>query len=328
MSESAQEHSMTIQLFVVNERPFACWNYTEKDNLDFIRHIDHHYFTMQADVFEPLLQTDHSQRAATALRQAYSHALETLFALTYASLQAPICIQGWLTKYGIEDLIGLTEKVRDGQHILTRIHLQAVNWDTIVQVLYTSFDGPELEVFTQWYRWFADDFLRDMRRIEYNQVKHGFRGSSSPTLVSFQPEGKPLIEFTSDHGMSFDEPVPVVQGNRLNFSLQGRRINWTPLHMAQSLRVIAVLIHNIVGLLRQELAEEEIERMMPPEGITIENLLATRTHGFDTLRANADFGAQQTDLISGAEIIDSYPAEGEPADSYFTPTDNPPPGPA
>jgi hypothetical protein len=301
------EDSLQIQMFVVDERAFACWNVDADENLAFIRNIDPQYFTVQADALEPLLQTDQQQIAATALRLAYSHALETQFAFTYAALQAPNCVQGWLLKYTVEDLHRITGKIRQGQFIHTRFPLQSVDWPSIIHALYARIEAPEVADFARWYCWFADDLLDDARRGEYNQVKHGFRTQSTPFVVSFHPDGATEpITWQSGYGMGFSEVARLVQGNQVNFQLQYRRINWTPAHMAPSIRIIVVLISNLLALLRYHLAHEDAHLLMPPDDVTIEHLLTTRTHDLSHFRETVHFDVQPSDMVSVADILASY----------------------
>jgi hypothetical protein len=60
-----------------------------------------------------------SQHAALALRAAYSQALETLFALIFAAVQARWCIPAWVNAYKNEELRNLVKKVQEEQPIIS-----------------------------------------------------------------------------------------------------------------------------------------------------------------------------------------------------------------
>jgi len=123
----------------------------------------------------------------------------------------------------------------------------------------------------------------------------------------FQVDGteEPLV-WSSEHGMGFSEIVPVIQGNRINFGLQYRRINWTPSHMVQSLRLIATLIHNLLAMLRFQLAGEGPELWLLPDEMTIEALRTTAAHGFNSLQMRPHYQVQLSDMISGDDILAGY----------------------
>jgi hypothetical protein len=74
--------------FVVNETPYCIWDMNiNQTDLDFLNMIDPHYFQHVAMVNGELLEGESSHYAAITLRTAYSHALETFFALLCATIQ-------------------------------------------------------------------------------------------------------------------------------------------------------------------------------------------------------------------------------------------------
>jgi len=74
-----------------------------------LRSLDADYFTFQGRQFARSLETEDAQRAAVALRSAYSHALETFFALLFAAIQAPDCVPAWLALYQPAELVALVD---------------------------------------------------------------------------------------------------------------------------------------------------------------------------------------------------------------------------
>ena len=89
--------------FLVGERPFCLWDQDiNKLNSNFLNGIDPEYFEYLADTnFEKLGDEteDIHQHAALAIRAAFSQGLETLFALIFASVQAPHCVPAWMNIY-------------------------------------------------------------------------------------------------------------------------------------------------------------------------------------------------------------------------------------
>src|SRR5262249_30177507 len=83
--------------FAINEEPHCIWGYDLHDrNEEFLRSLDPRFFEYAAKSYQALSEGEDSMRAAMALRSAYSHGLETMFALLCAVVQAPDCVYGWV----------------------------------------------------------------------------------------------------------------------------------------------------------------------------------------------------------------------------------------
>jgi hypothetical protein len=115
---------MTGIPFVVDETPYICWDPDlQRKNLEFLRGIDSKYFQYVVESNIEHLEGDDKHRAALAIRLAYSQALETLFALLGALVQAPTCPLGWM-------LASVVTKISKGEAILSR-HAPAITWQTL-----------------------------------------------------------------------------------------------------------------------------------------------------------------------------------------------------
>ena len=84
--------------FVINDIAFACWDWElGRKNIEFLEGIDSEYFAYVANLHIMHINDDENKhRAALSLRLAYSHGLETLFALLCSAVQAPQCTIGWV----------------------------------------------------------------------------------------------------------------------------------------------------------------------------------------------------------------------------------------
>jgi len=171
-------------LFVVNDTPYCVWDFDiHQHNKAFIKSINHRYFEHLGKIHSAFLEEEDKQYAAIALRAAYSHALETLFALLGATLQAPDCVVGWVLKYRPEELRGFVRKVVDRQKIYTKLSLTDTQWIEIVKATtpINSGDVEKIEKihknFAQLWTSFAEDFLDEDKTFEYNSIKHGLRVS-------------------------------------------------------------------------------------------------------------------------------------------------------
>jgi hypothetical protein len=106
--------------FAVHETPYCLWDWNiRKLNLDFLETINPGYFEHVANIHGQALESDEKQYAATALRVAYSHGLESLFTLLCAMVQAPDCVAGWLLKYRNKELFDVVRKIDQGSPVYT-----------------------------------------------------------------------------------------------------------------------------------------------------------------------------------------------------------------
>src|SRR5689334_15702085 len=96
----SQESLLEWRSFVVDDRPACMWGVDlPKQNDDFLLGLDAAHFTRSIESHLPLLETNQKHSAALAIRTVYAHALETMFALLCAAVQAPHCPLGWILRY-------------------------------------------------------------------------------------------------------------------------------------------------------------------------------------------------------------------------------------
>jgi hypothetical protein len=125
--------------FAVNETPYCFWSLDAiAQDLEFINKIDPRYFEHIAELHGESLEGDQNQYAAAAIRIAYSHGLETLFALLCAVAQAPDCVMGWFLKYQNRDLYDVVRKINDGRSIYKKLRCDRVRWNDIAEVVFAS----------------------------------------------------------------------------------------------------------------------------------------------------------------------------------------------
>lgn len=87
---------MQHSVFVVNKEPYCIWDIDlQRRNRQFLKGLDPAYFEY---VLNAHLATDDEQRSSIALRASLHHALETLFSLIGAYVQAPDCAYAWIAK--------------------------------------------------------------------------------------------------------------------------------------------------------------------------------------------------------------------------------------
>ena len=255
---------MQYSQFVVNESPFCVWEWDlAKRNLEFINSIDYTFFEYLARVHSEALDQDkNKQHAALSLRTAYSHGLETFFALLFAALQAPDCVIGWLHKYQIEDMENLIHKVSKRQPILTKIPLYPITWKTIsysVLVNLVLEDGDKekkiKDGFSRAWKRLAEDFVNKKIQQEYNSVKHGLRARAGGFYLAFGVQDVPGVPAPSERmhlvahsefGSSFFIPERI-DNDKLNIRIKRHSRNWRPENFLYGLLLLSYSIQNDAG---------------------------------------------------------------------------------
>lgn len=254
--------------FAVGEKVFCCWEYDlPARNARFLSTIDAAYFSYVSAVHQSALSGEHEQRAAIALRAAYHHALETLFTLLGALIQAPDALPAWAIKCDTPSLRQVVRAISVGAPMLTQNGRQNVTFANLSETVHqfcwnTEFPYGETSrrFATLWTR-FAADFLDEKNIAEYNSIKHGFRVSSGGSTlriglepsygVPAPPEAMQTIG-SSPHGTHFYrlESIVGVESTKYHFRIRRTSLNWRAEAMAGRLQLLAWSINNVVECLK------------------------------------------------------------------------------
>lgn len=251
--------------YFVGVRPQVTWAWDLDDrNLRFLRGIDPGYFTYIAATQAELLESDSRHFAAAALRVAHGQALETLFALAAAAVQAPQCVVGWMLSYRNEDLLDVVRGMVAGQPAVRRdpsvadpsIDALATSVMNTTQYEQAKRDRLAHDFARVWRRWSAE-LLDERAASEYNSFKHGMRaslGGFSLAIGSEQEPGAPAPPETmhSLGGSLFGSAFYCAEHLDTRLHQYPRRTmrNWSPIGMAHGLQLMAMSIQNIVSYLR------------------------------------------------------------------------------
>jgi hypothetical protein len=259
--------SIQYSKFVVNESPYTVWEWDLKDrNITFITNFDSAYFEYLAQVHSQGLEIDEQKQwSALALRTAYSHGLETLFAFLFAALQAPDCVVGWLHKYDVGDLKALIKKVQTRQPIMLKLEINPITWKSISNVVLSPLciedkekeQGIKQRFAILWGR-LADYFVADVNTQEYNSIKHGFRVKAGGFRLAMGKEDVPGIRPPADRmrslgGSEFGSLFYVperIGDNKLNFRIKRHARNWRPENFIYGLHMILISLQNIISFLQ------------------------------------------------------------------------------
>ncbi len=151
--------------FVVGDEPFCVWDWDIRDrNLTLLNGVDPTYFVYLAKLHGEQLEGDEPRHAAIALRTAYHHGLESLFALLFAAIQTPACVFAWLQKYHIRQVRDLVRRVDLSQPVRNALKLNPPTWENVSErINLFRYDDPSRldetrQLFADLWRNFADDF--------------------------------------------------------------------------------------------------------------------------------------------------------------------------
>ena len=247
----------------MNEKARCYWDPDlPAKNVEFIRSIDPGYFRYLAETHGGNLTRGAEERAhaAMAVRSAYHHGVETLFALLFAGLQAPDCVVGWVQDYATGDLRELVGSIGGEPPRYLKVRPETWTWEGIARKVFepcygrADDAGEVAALFGRFFSRLAREFMSERHTDEYNSIKHGLRLAPGATgiNIAFQVEGepgtfgefKPLLE--GEHGHRFYvRNVLARLGRARHLSLKHSFVNWDPEGLCADLRIISVCIHNV-----------------------------------------------------------------------------------
>jgi hypothetical protein len=255
----------TRVVFVVNDAPYCVW---DEDILErsraFLRSLDPDYFAYATETHG---QTDDDKRASVALRLTLHHAMETLFSLLGAYVQAPFCPYAWLFKCSTGDLRKVVQRLNAGDPTLyTALRVTGATWSDVSRSIHaTDQPGTErqtkiIEEFATFWRRLATEFLSRDHIDEYNAIKHGFRFGSGGFTLAFAEETSPGVAppeaafrtlGSSAHGASFYRVVPLTkQPKDRSLVVEHQAVNWSIERVMLLNQLVYMSINNVVSALR------------------------------------------------------------------------------
>jgi hypothetical protein len=117
--------------FAVLERPICVWDpHLRLLNQRFLAGLDPDFFLHHCLRAEPAESDQRTAlRDAITLRIALGMALESLFALLGATIQAPDCVFGWLSQYRNDELVELVRRIGARQPVLALPPFKPATWE-------------------------------------------------------------------------------------------------------------------------------------------------------------------------------------------------------
>ena len=322
-NDHASHEKAQCSCFVVDEKPWCVWDWDIRQlNERFLERFDPSFFDYVATAHLGSLDGEDKQHAAVALRTSYSHAMETLFAVIGAMLQAPDCVVGWLHKYRNEDLNSLVSKIHSHQAILAKIHLKEVSWFGLSNAVFSRISiadsGKHQRIRTEfgtfWSR-LAAEFLDEQGSAEYNGFKHGLRLRGGGFQLFVGPEetpGQPCPDEKmaplggSTFGSTYYVPT-TFNGVPPNIHVVQHSRNWTPENYAYRLRLISLSLQNILSFLRIMLgADPTQQRFVWPDNWEIFTECWRQNVGVTSMSMNQTITEKNIEAKTKNQIVAVY----------------------
>ena len=255
-------------VFAVNKEPYCLWGHDlRKRNLQFLGDFDVEFFEYS---IERHLEAEDEQRASIALHITLHHALETMFALVGAYVQAPLCAYAWISKYSNADLRNFVERInREDDAIYCMVNMDSVSWEAIAKAVFACYlpDTPKqaqtIQMFSTQWRRLATILLAEGERDQYNALKHGLRVQKGGFGIAYGLEPSPGVPAppesmrslgSSDFGMSFHKVRAVADGGitKENRSVccEQHSHNWSVEQTILLIQMVSMSISNLVSSLK------------------------------------------------------------------------------
>lgn len=252
-------------IFIVNEEPYCIWEIDIAErNSEFLEGIDTKYFDYLLDVH---IESEDEKRAAIALRATLHHAMETMFSLLGAYIQAPNCAYAWIAKCSNKELRQLVKNIGGYRNELhTKLNIEQVSWKSVSKLIFqcykpdTERNAQTIKLFSSLWQKLAHEFI-DMNHVdEYNSIKHGFRVRSGGFSLAVgleheygvaPPNDEMKMIGSSEHGSTFFK-IESVGALKKNRSIRSKRtsINWKVEKVALLIQLVSMSITNVVSALK------------------------------------------------------------------------------
>ncbi len=252
-------------IFFVGDEPYCLWEVDlQQETLRFLKSIDTEYIDYLLEVH---LEAEDEARAASSIRIAYHHSLETLFSFLCALLQVPSCPQAWISKCSNSQLRLVVKRIEQGDQTLqTPLSINQVNWLSLARVVVERVtlhqDRKEKLVnhFADLWSRLAAEFVDEHRTLEYNSIKHGFRVSHGGFALSAgleysygvsppEEEMKPIGASEFGTGFKRIRQASSSKGER-GLRTEQISINWKIEKIAPLLQLISMSLCDVVRALR------------------------------------------------------------------------------
>lgn len=256
---------MQSSVFAVNDEPYCLWEIDrEARTRDFLEGIDPDYFDYVLGVHT---SSEDEKRSVVAIKLSLHHAIETMFSLLGAFVQAPNCPYAWIAKCSNTELREFAERVtREDRSLITRLTIPSLSWPMISSAVFDTFQpGTErqdttIKGFARLWSALTSELTNQAHIDEYNALKHGFRARPGgfalavglePAVGVPPPESEMKTLGQSAFGATFlkIESLAAQKGSRHIRSRQ-TSVNWSVERVVLLHQLVFMSINNVVSALK------------------------------------------------------------------------------
>jgi hypothetical protein len=256
---------MQSSIFGVNDTPYCLWEADLAARTHFfLDGIDPDYFDY---VLQTHLNAEDEKRTLVAIKLSLHHAIETMFSLLGALVQAPDCPYAWIAKCSNTDLREFAERVRKkDSSLITKLNIPSISWASIANLVYTTYQpGTErqkntVECFGRFWDALTAELVTSKNNDEYNAFKHGFRarpGGFTLAVGIESKDGTPPSDYEmqivgkSDFGATFFT-IETLGSAKPRVHIRSRRtsLNWSFERIILLHQLVHMSIHNVVSALK------------------------------------------------------------------------------
>lgn len=251
--------------FIVYETPYSIFgNDLTELNLTFLKNYNSDYYYKLFLEFEKIDFNEHNN--STLIRLLYCHALESLFSLMIAVVQAPHFIIGWLQKYQISELKSIINKLINNNSIYSKFETPISSIEQISKYCNIYFNENIREnmivEYSKLWNNLAIEFIDNDLAYEYNSLKHGLRFIPGGFNISFGKENTygispPLEQMKSLGGSKFGSKIWLLNEIKnknsslaKSFVIIEKSVNWNPEFMLKKICLISFSISNLISFAR------------------------------------------------------------------------------
>ena len=253
---------MQSSIFAVNDEPYCLW---EVDLLErtreYLEGLDPEHFD---HVLQTNLESDDEGRLLVVVRMSLHHAIETMFSLLGAFIQAPDCPYAWIAKCSNPDLREVVGRVsRRDATLISKLHLPTLGWHSVAEAVFTAYQsGTERQLKTMYlfgrlWEALARELTNQTNIDEYNALKHGFRarpgGFSLAAGVEKEAPNEAGIHMLgrSAFGATFLK-VESLGSNKGGRHIRSRQlsVNWSLERVVMLHQLVYMSINNVVSALK------------------------------------------------------------------------------
>lgn len=311
--------------FMVHETPYyLIGDDIIKLNLRFLEDFQPEYFyETSKSLFSSIQNSDNrteNNYLASQIKTLYSQAVETFFAYLFGSLQAPLCIVGWLQLYRIKSLRKFVETINTNTRFpYFKISLKKYSWLQLSKQ-FNFFKHEDNQIhnkiingYAEFWSKISEDITNEDKYIEYNQIKHGFRITPGGFSLFIQKEGKnnnPIIPLgSSKFGSTIYKPEYYMSNDKRTniISLATISNNWNIDLYIKSLELLNYSLKNIksflIGLISNTLNEQLFHF---PDDINLFDEICALSNPISSSELKNNYGNLDLDAFNKSDVKKSY----------------------